>query len=398
MDRSAAASPGNRDENITIVVSSMDDQPLTRPPRDLGIQDSRTSGTYGSTLRPEDVLTDRGTSRASSYSASTEIDVELAMPACTPQVQDPVYAVAPGAPPMYKKKRDYSTKVFWDYIRSLYHIIFFGAPNFYKYRVHQIFREVSYVEDKVMDELVVQLGEAQLRLDFDLATQDEQNLPHSLSHMEFYNLPENAKLKNLKTLWEGFINKCLREWKAGNLIAILLLAVIVSTLQLGGTLSDGIVRTGLFLSLICAFMSLLYGCVFWVRFSAMHPVHKAFKWAKDSKNEGYHIVWNTWILLSMPVTWLCWSLIFYLAAILSYIWRTSWEIPGPTTPRSFELVSKITPTVVLVIGILYFGLIMRALHRYGSPMDIEWRAAVRVEAEKRNINIHQSPGSINREC
>ncbi|KAG6822934.1 hypothetical protein H0H92_011998 [Tricholoma furcatifolium] len=127
----------------------------------------------------------------------------------------------------------------------------------------------------------------------------------------------------------------------------------------------------------------------------MHPVHKAFEWVKDSKKDGYHIIWNTWIMLSMPITWLCWSLIFYVVGIMSYIWRTSWEIPGQTTPHSFELMSKITPTVVLVMGILHFTLIMRALHRYGSPMDKKWRKAVKMEAEKQGINIQRWSQSMN---
>ncbi|KAG6810542.1 hypothetical protein H0H92_011406 [Tricholoma furcatifolium] len=372
MDRSVEASPPDHDENILIeVVPSVGAYGPTLKPQDVLI-DSTSSASPK--LRPQYVLID-GTalfSSDSSHSASAGIDIELEQR--RPDVSayalsrttlvgssepDPIFVVAPDAPQMSKKDCDYS-KVFWDHIRNLYHILLFGVPNFYKYRVHQIFREVSYVEDEVMKELVEELGKAQLHLDRNVAAQDEER-PHQpfLSPMEFYNLPENAKLRNLKTLWEGFIDKCIREWKAGNLIAILLLATVKTR-----------VITSFGIRGLCS--------------QCLSPGYVG----------AYRIESTISIGLRLNVR----SLIFYLAGIMLYIWRLSWEIPGPTTPPSFELMSKITPTLVLVIGILHFALIMRALHQYGSPMDKRWRASVKMAAGERNINIPRSPnGSTNME-
>ncbi|KAG6808016.1 hypothetical protein H0H92_005671 [Tricholoma furcatifolium] len=431
IDNPIAASSSNYEEDIMNVIPVNVQAPRSLPdPLDIpsksylvvpevshgrmDIPGGRIAGNYRSSLRTQaqDVLRDGRLSAnalPSSFSCSSfqsatssRIDVEQqdtgsdatnrTTLACPVQYSDIMIARAPEP----KLGHDYS-KVFWNCIRNLYHILLFGVPNFYRYRVHQVFWEVSYVESEVMSELVTQLGKSQIELDRKLASMPQKPQHHSPSPQEYYSLPEIAKLVNLKTLWEGFIDKCIHEWKAANLIAILLLGVIVATLQLSGGLSDGIVRTFLFLSLSFAFMSVLYGCIFWVRFSTMHPVHKAFAWAKDSKNEGYHIIWNTWILLSMPMTWLSWSLIFYVAGIMSYIWRTPWVIPGPTMSSSFELISKLSPSLVLVLGILHFVVIARALHEYGSPMDKKWRATVQQAAEKQGINIQRSSQSMNRE-
>jgi hypothetical protein len=60
-------------------------------------------------------------------------------------------------------------------------------------------------------------------------------------------------------------------------------------------------------------MSLLYGCVFIIRFGTMRTTYKAVEWASEAQQSETSIFWNVWVLLAMPTTWLAWSVVGLLA-------------------------------------------------------------------------------------
>ena len=71
-------------------------------------------------------------------------------------------------------------------------------------------------------------------------------------------------------------------------------------------------------------MSLLYGCLYIIRFGTMKRMHKASAWAnvsshshlapfitilmpfQEAQKRREAILWNVWVLLAMPVVWLTW--------------------------------------------------------------------------------------------
>ncbi len=86
---------------------------------------------------------------------------------------------------------------------------------------------------------------------------------------------------------------------------------------------DPITRTAALISMICALMSLTYGCIYIVRFGTMRSMYRASRWAEVSLNlmkdyntslnvlqearKTYTVIWwNAWILLAMPAVWLAW--------------------------------------------------------------------------------------------
>jgi len=56
-------------------------------------------------------------------------------------------------------------------------------------------------------------------------------------------------------------------------------SAIVTILQIDGAANDPIARHAALLSLICALMSLLYGCIYIIRFGSMRKTYKAAEWA-----------------------------------------------------------------------------------------------------------------------
>lgn len=53
-------------------------------------------------------------------------------------------------------------------------------------------------------------------------------------------------------------------------------------LQIDAVADDIVIKTAALLSLVCALMSLLYGCVYTIRFYDMRKPHKAAQWAHVS--------------------------------------------------------------------------------------------------------------------
>ena len=57
-------------------------------------------------------------------------------------------------------------------------------------------------------------------------------------------------------------------------------SAILTILQIVGAATTPFTRTTAFLSLICALMSLVYGCVYSLRFGTMKSMYRASKWAE----------------------------------------------------------------------------------------------------------------------
>lgn len=57
-------------------------------------------------------------------------------------------------------------------------------------------------------------------------------------------------------------------------------SAILTTLQIEAAAADPITRYTALMALVCALMSLLYGCVYIIRFGTMRKAHKACEWAE----------------------------------------------------------------------------------------------------------------------
>lgn len=56
-------------------------------------------------------------------------------------------------------------------------------------------------------------------------------------------------------------------------------SAILTILQISGAADDPITRYLALLSLMCALMSLLFGCMYIIRFGSMRKTYKAAEWA-----------------------------------------------------------------------------------------------------------------------
>ncbi|KAH6916440.1 hypothetical protein BKA70DRAFT_1255789 [Coprinopsis sp. MPI-PUGE-AT-0042] len=182
----------------------------------------------------------------------------------------------------------------------------------------------------------------------------------------------------LTNTWEAFIDSVMREWKTFNIISVLLLSAILTILQIDAAANDAIIRYTALSSLICALISLLYGCMYIIRFGTMRKPYKAAEWALEAQKSKTAIFWNVWVMLAMPAVWLSWSLILYICCIMAFVWRTSTHgiDRGPLSDRGL-LAVRAAITVLLGLGMLYGALVLLTFRRYGDVMDKTWKQRVK---------------------
>ncbi|KAJ7609072.1 hypothetical protein FB45DRAFT_762616, partial [Roridomyces roridus] len=193
--------------------------------------------------------------------------------------------------------------------------------------------------------------------------------------------PLPRSLLIFRSNWDNFIDDLMSEWQTLNIVSVLLMSAILTMLQIDSA-SHPITRTSALFSLICALMSLLYGCIYIIRFGSMRKMYKASSFAEEAQKSTASIWWNVWVMLAMPTVWLAWSVTFhssctrltsfnramilFLVCIMSFIWLTG-ATNSPTdvvlSPHA-ALGIRIALTTVFSLGLMYFVLIVQTFHRY----------------------------------
>ncbi|KIM41592.1 hypothetical protein M413DRAFT_27906 [Hebeloma cylindrosporum] len=246
--------------------------------------------------------------------------------------------------------------------REVYLHFLLRLPSLYFSRVARIFEEADLTLPEIK-KMALETASRGKEAQFDIQA-FASNVP--------------PQYEGLKSTWEAFIDSVMREWKTFNVISVLLLSAILTILQIESAADDPLTRYLAIFSLICSLISLLFGCMYIIRFGTMRKTYKAAEWALEAKKTKTVIWWNVWVLLAMPVVWLTWSIMLYIACIMSFIWRTSAQDANPPADLSESglLAVRIVITVVLGIGMLYGWLILSTFSRYGEVMDRAWKSRI----------------------
>ena len=145
------------------------------------------------------------------------------------------------------------------------------------------------------------------------------------------------------------------------------------------------------LSLECAFMSLLYSVLYLAHFHSLGDI-EATTWvfvggsspkrsktnlvSKAAAQPSTSLYWNMWLFLAFPTVWSGWSLMFFSASLLSFVWTSGdRRVPELTPftdenqtkgfmPMSFRDFTPLWPRIILTVVFAFgFGvglLVMRA--------------------------------------
>ncbi|KAF8326129.1 hypothetical protein F5887DRAFT_1198792 [Amanita rubescens] len=184
--------------------------------------------------------------------------------------------------------------------------------------------------------------------------------------------------EEIEYAWSDFIDSMLKEWNSLNIVSVLLLTAIYNVLQLGGVTSPLVQCTAL-MSFISALMSLIFGCLCAIRLETMRRSHKAMREAREALFAVTGTCWNVFVLLSLPLLWLSWSLILFVICLMAVIWKASGNTTSPL--HGLLPIIKIIISVFLFIGVLCLSLILSTFSHYEDSMDKAWGDRLQIALE-----------------
>src|SRR5258708_20720510 len=96
----------------------------------------------------------------------------------------------------------------------------------------------------------------------------------------------------------------------------------------------------------------------------MRSMRKACQWAEMAEQTTTSITWNVWIFLSMPAVFLCWSLVSFIIAILTFVWTSGTDNPPASISPTAATGPRVFITLAFVLGLIYFVAVLPAFRGY----------------------------------
>ncbi|KAF8646487.1 hypothetical protein AX16_007189 [Volvariella volvacea WC 439] len=194
-------------------------------------------------------------------------------------------------------------------------ILLFGLPAQYRSRLAHLSHRASSLEE--------------------LLKKDPENLRHLVRCRSYETLPVDfwdrtavQRKEKLDKAWQKFTGSVLREWKYCNILFALMISAIFSMLQIDSAKGDIVVRAAAFISLFISVIGIMFSTTLSLYFSKMQTFNnRALRWTKvvvpEENDEEYP---NVWVVLSLPIVSLGWSLILFVTSVMtfSYIETQKW--------------------------------------------------------------------------
>ncbi|TFK63178.1 hypothetical protein BDN72DRAFT_882242 [Pluteus cervinus] len=174
---------------------------------------------------------------------------------------------------------------------------------------------------------------------------------------------------NTPVQWPQLSEKLKKEWKFGKDVALVLLLLNATLLQLNDVASREVTKTTTVLSWWFSFASLICGGINLIHLS---PMQETYESVLEKTTHRISMFWALWVVMSLPTLFIIWSGINLAIAVVDY------SFAGPSNSTSEAIVHK--PTVIAVL--IAIGL---SLLTYLPVLVFQWRA---VEAQP-----HQSSGN-----
>ena len=190
-------------------------------------------------------------------------------------------------------------------------------------------------------------------------------------------------------------------------------SAILTTLQFPFAAANPLTRYSAFLSLVCDFMSLLYGCIYILRFGSMRTISKAAEWANvndpicckqsltshtylhPSRNQNrnqlqYFGTYGSYsqcqasgllgtcclslLIHATAPTSSRRSMISYIVCIMTIVWQSGvvGEPDQPSQSFAATLAPRIVVTAFFALGLVYLTLIGLTFKQYGEDMENTW--------------------------
>ncbi|KAF9045540.1 hypothetical protein BJ165DRAFT_169655 [Panaeolus papilionaceus] len=114
-----------------------------------------------------------------------------------------------------------------------------------------------------------------------------------------------------------------------------------------------IIRFPLLVAAVCSLVSLICSCSSMMCFAALKSSEAVVEFIAEVSKEG-SVLWNVWILLSLPIIWFSWALVSMVIALGGFVWLTGTASDNPNpigTAARGALLPRIVISVLFALGV-----------------------------------------------
>ncbi|KAJ6597513.1 hypothetical protein DFH09DRAFT_1132080 [Mycena vulgaris] len=154
-------------------------------------------------------------------------------------------------------------------------------------------------------------------------------------------------------------------------IAGILFGVLFTVLQISSASYDPMVRTIVQLSIVCLFFGAVYAFILSMALGKLETGTEGLVWIRQATSRATrNLFWNPWIMLSMPLTWIIWGVIYFAVFILVFLWRSGAiderdENSKPSLHQEYG--PRAITTLIFGVGVVYLILIIITVRGMGAP-------------------------------
>ncbi|KAJ6512281.1 hypothetical protein DFH09DRAFT_1197480 [Mycena vulgaris] len=162
------------------------------------------------------------------------------------------------------------------------------------------------------------------------------------------------------------------EWSQIGSAAGVLFSVLFTILQISSASYDPVVRTVVQLSIVCLFFGAIYAFILRMRFRKLGNEPEGHGWIRATSRAARNPFWNPWIMLSMPLAWIIWGVLYFACFILAFLWRSGATNEADANSRlspSQEYGPRAITTLLFGVGAVYLLLIIVTVRGIGTARN-----------------------------
>ncbi|TFK39377.1 hypothetical protein BDQ12DRAFT_722250 [Crucibulum laeve] len=139
--------------------------------------------------------------------------------------------------------------------------------------------------------------------------------------------PMPRSVQKLHESWLEYIDSRKGEWNVLLTLAGFFIASSPAMFQIPGAVEDPLICCFTSLAVCRAVSGLLCGPIFHIQFRNKHTmnVHYARLWIQEASRTRLSILWSPWIMISLPAVFTIWSIVLFMCAMFSFVWRAAAE-------------------------------------------------------------------------
>ncbi|KAJ7831309.1 hypothetical protein B0H14DRAFT_3143210 [Mycena olivaceomarginata] len=165
---------------------------------------------------------------------------------------------------------------------------------------------------------------------------------------------------------DAFYKRCSNEWREMGAGAAVLFSLLFTILQISSAAYDPVVRTVVQLSIVCLFFGSIYAFILSPVFGKLEQAAAGPVWMRNARRAPTDTLWNPWIMLSLPLSWIIWGLFYFAIFIMAFLWRSgATDEPNENSGLSKTAAygPRIVTTLIFAAGTVYLGLVIVAARK-----------------------------------